>query len=347
MLFGFFVGRDLAGHDVDRRPRVAAAQARRSRALVIPIAATLTAGDHVRASTPSSSPASSRGSRITPRLDWLLVVPLLLELYVFIARRRADPRDAVRAPPRHRPGVGARRCSCSSTPRRSSTRSGSCRRSRATSSSSTRSRRCSRTSARSSSTPTCRRTRSPPPRRSRRSAGSCRSRSPLATLRRRPAALPARRAVVRGARVTPAGDRGLGCLEDLPAAAPARGRRSRSTSCTRSSARRTSGSRRSTTSRFAVEEGEFFGIIGAERQRQEHAAQDPRRDLPAGLGHGARRRRAVAVHRARRRLQPGAHRPRQRPHQRRRCSALASVSSRSASTRSSSSPGSSASSTRS
>ena len=35
-------------------------------------------------------------------------MPLLLELYVFTLGVALDPGDALRAPPRHRPGVGAR-----------------------------------------------------------------------------------------------------------------------------------------------------------------------------------------------------------------------------------------------
>ena len=73
---------------------------------------------------------------------------------------------------------------------------------------------------------------------------------------------------------------------------------------------------------FAVDEGEFFGIIGAERQRQEHAAEDPRRDLPAGLRDGAGRRAAVALHRARRRVQPRAHAHATTSESTARCSAL-------------------------
>ncbi len=85
----------------------------------------------------------------------------------------------------------------------------------------------------------------------------------------------------------------------------------------------------------------------AERQRQEHAAQDPRRDLPAGLRNGARRRPAVALHRARRRVQPRAHAHATTSGSTARSSDSGSASSRSASTGSSSSPASSASSTRS
>ena len=85
------LGRHLARHDVARRPGVSPAQAG------VPASRDPDGGDdHGRrsrsSSTPSSSPASSRGSRITPRLDWLLVIPLLVELYVLHARPRADPR---------------------------------------------------------------------------------------------------------------------------------------------------------------------------------------------------------------------------------------------------------------
>ena len=76
--------------------------------------------DDLRASTASSSGASSPAKGITPQLDWLLIIPLLLELYLFIARRRAHPLDALRPLPRHRAGLGARRSSSSSTRRRSS-----------------------------------------------------------------------------------------------------------------------------------------------------------------------------------------------------------------------------------
>ena len=55
----------------------------------------------------------------------------------------------------------------------------------------------------------------------------------------------------------------------------------------------------------------------AERERQEHAAQDPRRDLCRRLGPRPPRRRPLPVHRARRRLQRRALGPRQRPDQRR------------------------------
>ena len=53
-----------------------------------------------------------------------------------------------------------------------------------------------------------------------------------------------------------------------------------------------------------------------ERKRQEHAAEDPRGHLQAGLGYRSRQRPSLAVHRARRRLQPRAERARQRPDQR-------------------------------
>ena len=105
------------------------------------------------ASTSSSSPCSSPGTGSSPQLDWLLLVPLLLELYVFIARRRAHPRGALRPASRHRPGLGALAAApllrvADHLPGRLPAARG-----RRSSPSSTRSPRCCRTSERSSSTP--------------------------------------------------------------------------------------------------------------------------------------------------------------------------------------------------
>ena len=101
------LGRDHDGHVVARRPRSRCCASCRFPRLVIPMAATLTAAMTFGVNL-SSSPASSPGTGSSPRLEWLLLIPLLLELYLFIARHRADPGDAVRALPRHRAGVGAR-----------------------------------------------------------------------------------------------------------------------------------------------------------------------------------------------------------------------------------------------
>ena len=177
--------RDHARDVLARRERVAAAQARRSRAR---------SSRRRRRSRPAITFAVNlivvagfvawNGHRAAARLAPARAAPArALRLH---PRRRAHPRDAVRPLARHRPGLGARRCSCSSTPRRSSTRSASCPRGRATSRSSTRSRRSSRTSARSSSTRTCRRTGSRPPRRSTRPARLVPDRDRARDLRRRP-----------------------------------------------------------------------------------------------------------------------------------------------------------------
>ena len=68
---------------------------------------------------------------------------------------------------------------------------------------------------------------------------------------------------------------------------------------------------------FEVERGRVLRHHRAQRLRQEHAAQVPRRDLPARPRAGRGRRARLALHRARRRLQPRADRARQRRRQRR------------------------------
>ena len=64
--------------------------------------------------------------------------------------------------------------------------------------------------------------------------------------------------------------------------------------------------------RFDVEQGEFFGIVGRNGSRQEHAAEAARRASTAPTRAHPDRRPAGPVHRARRRLQPRPHRARQR-----------------------------------
>ena len=83
----------------------------------------------------------------------------------------------------------------------------------------------------------------------------------------------------------------------------------------------------------------------AQRQRQEHAAEVPRRHLRHRRGPHLDRRPALAVHRAGRRLQPGPDGARQRDHQRDHARAHAASRRGSASTRSSPSPSSRSSST--
>ena len=109
----------------------------------------------------------------------------------------------------------------------------------------------------------------------------------------------------------------------LPPPARARRTRSRSGCCTRCATARTSTLDALRGVSFAVEPGEFFGIVGRNGSRQEHAAEVPRRHLPARPRRDPRRRPAVDVHRARRRLQPRPRRPRQRGPQRDHDRALA------------------------
>ena len=223
--------------------------------------------------------ASRRGS------TWLWLVPLLLELFVFTLGVGARPRDALRAASRRRPALGARRPApllrvADHLPGRLPAAVGAADRVRQ------------------------------PVR-----AGDAGRRASIVLYPDvpgntitvdhgvrlvRPAdpvsvaalilvfglvSLPARVAVVRGARVS-------------------RGATTRSRSADVSKAFRLPHQQRTTikehflhplqpvdlraaagagaTSASRSSRGEFFGIIGAERQRQEHAAQDPRRHLPPG-----------------------------------------------------------------
>ncbi len=101
----------------------------------------------------------------------------------------------------------------------------------------------------------------------------------------------------------------------------------------------------STTSRVEIAAGRVLRHRRAQRQRQEHAAEVPRRHLRHRHRRAARSRPAVAVHRARRRLQPGPDRARQRDDQRDHARAHAAARRGRASTRSSPSPSSRSSST--
>ena len=287
--------RDRALH-VLRRRDARSACARSSRAsrcsassrfprLVIPTSRDADGRDHLRRQ-PVVVAVFIAWNGIAPQLDWLLLMPLLLELYVFILGDRADPR---------------RRCSSGSAtsaqvwelalqllfyaspiiypigflPPCAAQRSRS----------STRSRRCSRTSARSCSTRT-----SPPNMITARDVvrqlvgAADPDRDRARRLRVRAVALPARGALVRGARLM----RGAaaievdGRLEVVPAPAraaddvqgalppPVPARRPTSTSVALEDVS------------FAVERGRVLRDHRPERQRQEHAAQDPRRHLPAG-----------------------------------------------------------------
>ena len=111
-------------------------------------------------------------------------------------------------------------------------------------------------------------------------------------------------------------------------------RRSRSSSCTRSEDRYEQNQALEDVS-FTVERRRVLRRHRAERQRQEHAAEDRRGHLPRRLRRGARRRPALALHRARRRLPPRPERARQHPHQRHAARAHAERARRSGSTRSS------------
>ena len=154
--------------------------------------------------------------------------------------------------------------------------------------------------------------------------------------RLRALALPARVAVVRGARLMAPRDRGRRRLEGVPAPASAADVDQGVLPASAAARSSTSATRRCEDVSFAVERGRVLRGRRPERQRQEHAAQDPRRHLPRRRGHGARERAALALHRARRRLQPRAQRPRQHPHQRHAARADVEGARRSGSTRSSS-----------
>ena len=125
------LGRHLARDDVARRQGVSPTQAG------VPASRDSHGGDdHRRAHLPRQRRRRRRLRRVgaghaAPRLaprD-----PAARRAVRLHARPGPDPRHALRTVPRHGPGVGARRFSSSSTPRRSSTRSDSCLRSRATS----------------------------------------------------------------------------------------------------------------------------------------------------------------------------------------------------------------------
>ena len=158
---------------------------------------------------------------ITPRWNWILLLPPPRGTVCVHAWRRARPGDDLRAASRHRPGLGALRATAllrdsDHLPDRLPTAVGP-----APSSSSIRSRRCCRTCEQSCSTRTCPRTRSRPPRYSMATAGACsRSRSRSESFSGTPR-LPARGPVVRGTRMTTARRRGRRYLEVVPAAAPA------------------------------------------------------------------------------------------------------------------------------
>ena len=94
------------------------------------------------------------------------------------------------------------------------------------------------------------------------------------------------------------------------------GRRSRSTSCTRSAARPTRRTARSATSTSRSSEGEFFGVIGPNGSGKSTLLKILAGIYRPDAGTVRVRRRALAVHRARRRLQRRAHRPRQRARER-------------------------------
>ena len=76
--------------------------------LVIPTSATLTAAITFGVNLVVVARLRRLERRSRRSSSWLLLVPLLLELYVFILGVALDPRDAVRPLPRHRPGLGAR-----------------------------------------------------------------------------------------------------------------------------------------------------------------------------------------------------------------------------------------------
>ena len=152
VLFTFFADATTLGDVLARGTRVACCGKLSFPRLIIPTVGDADGARSRSASTCSSSPAFIAWNEIVPQLDWLLLVPLLLELYVFILGIALILATLFVPLPGHRPGLGARARSCCSTRRRSSTRSASCRRGRGRSRSSTRSRRCCRTSARSCST---------------------------------------------------------------------------------------------------------------------------------------------------------------------------------------------------
>ena len=117
--------------------------------------------------------------------------------------------------------------------------------------------------------------------------------------------VPPRGADVRGAHLTPPGGRSVGRVENVPAAAsgadddqgalppPVPTRRVRAPA---------GAGRRHVLGRAR----RVLRHRRPQRQRQEHATEDPRRHLPRRQRHRPRRRPALAVHRARRRLQHGA-----------------------------------------
>ena len=338
--------RDVAGHDLDRRQRDARAQAlvpaARSSRSPRPLTAAITFGVNA-----SRRRRLRRLERIAPQLDWLLLVPLLLELYVFVARRLARSsrrsscflRDIGQVwelalqlifyatpiiypvgflPPWARDIAFLNPFTQILQDVRAIVLYPDLRR-----------------------TGSPRRTRSRP-------AGCCPIAIAFGDLRRRPAALPPLRAVVRGARMT-AGRRGRGArrLEDLPAAAPAADdvQGALPAPVPADDVRAPAGARRHHPSRSRT--ASSSGSSAPNGSGKSTLLKILAGIYRAGRGRGAGPRHALAVHRARRRLQPRALRPRQHRDQRRRCSASRSASSRSASTRSSRSPSSSASSTRS
>ncbi len=124
--------------------------------------------------------------------------------------------------------------------------------------------------------------------------------------------------VRRGAGLTmaPPRSRSSDVRKSVPASRTSSGTRSRSTSCTRCTRTTYEANQRAPGRLVLGRGGRVLRHHRPERQRQEHAAQDHRRHLPARRGHRARARHALAVHRARRRLQPGADGARQHPHQR-------------------------------
>ena len=84
MLFDFFVGRDHRSAMSSLVARESLLRKLSFPRLVIPTSVDADRGDHVLRQPASSSSCSSRGTGSSRSSNWLLIVPLLLELYIFI-----------------------------------------------------------------------------------------------------------------------------------------------------------------------------------------------------------------------------------------------------------------------